>query len=64
VSFLTDICSWLRNSGQAGIAGCKKGEDQALPIAEATWITRLGTLDEQRGIHSMDERRRSKDQQS
>ena len=34
------------------IAGVKKGEEEALRIAEGQWISRLGTLDTQGGsIH-------------
>ena len=38
------------------IAGVKEGEDNALEIAEGHWISRLGTIDSQGGINSLDER--------
>ena len=38
------------------IAGVKQGEEEALRIAEGQWIARLGTLDTQGGINSLDER--------
>ena len=38
------------------IAGFKHGEEEAVRIGEAQWISRLGTLESQGGLNSMDER--------
>ena len=40
------------------IAGVKAGEEDALGIAEGFWISRLGTLQSQGGINSLDERKK------
>ena len=38
------------------IAGGKNGEDEALAIAEGHWISRLATIETQRGINSLDKK--------
>ena len=38
------------------IAGVKEGEEDALEIAEGHWLNRLGTIESQGGINSLDER--------
>ena len=38
------------------IAGVKVGEEEALQIAEGHWISRLGTMETQGGLNSLDER--------
>ena len=48
----------IQNLSLQIIAGYKEGEAEALAIAEGNWISRLGTLDSQRGLNSMDERRK------
>ena len=40
------------------IAGVRHGQQEALEIAEGHWISRLGTLQSQGGINSMDERKK------
>ena len=37
-------------------AGFKHGEEEAVRVGEAHWISRLGTLESQGGLNSMDER--------
>ena len=57
----TPICRHFAKCGITNlslqiIAGVKQGEEEALRIVEGQWISRLGTLDTQGGIHFLDER--------